>query len=294
MLNDTRIAVRQLLKDPGFATVALLSLTLGIGANTAIFSFVSDVLLRSLPVHNPHELVLLRTIEGRQGRMSRGGENNGSIDPETGRPASTSFSLLAFERMRSERSALSEVFAFAPFSQVNILVDGEPETGASAQLVSGDYHHGLGVPALSRAHDHARRRPVLGGTGGRHFLPLLGAPLRRRRQCPGEDHPGQQGRGDHRRRDAAGLRRGDAGRRIAGRVGAARSSLALSTRPRREGTTLVLVAARHGPPRARGNAGASSRVARADLPGRRPRRMARGTACWSAERTNARCPDTRR
>ncbi len=80
--------------------------------------------------------------------MSRGGENNGSIDPETGRPASTSFSLLAFERMRSERSALSEVFAFAPFSQVNILVDGEPETGASAQLVSGGYHHGLGVPAF--------------------------------------------------------------------------------------------------------------------------------------------------
>ena len=59
-------------------------------------------------------------------------------------------------------------------------------------------------------------------------------------------------------------------------VGSARSSLALSTRPRREGTTLVLVAARHGPARARGDAGAGSRVARADLPGRRPRRMARG------------------
>ena len=229
MLNDIRIAIRQLLKDPGFTAVALLSLALGIGANTAIFSLVSDVLLRSLPVRNPDELVLLRTVEGRQGRMSRAGENNGSIDPETGRSASTSFSLLAFERMRSERSALSDVFAFAPFSQVNILVDGEPETGASAQLVSGSYHSGLGVAAflgrtLALEDDRAAAEPV-----AVDFFPLLGTPLRWRCRCPGQDDPRQQDPGDHRRRDRAGLRRCDAGRRIAGRVGTARASLALPT-----------------------------------------------------------------
>lgn len=164
-MNDLRLAIRQLLKDPGFTAAALLSLALGIGANTAIFSLVNEFLLRSLPVRNPEELVLLRSIEGPRGSMSRGGENNGSLDPVTGRSATTSFSLLIFERLRAQRSALSDVFAFAPFSQVNVLVDGQPEINASAQLVSGNYHTGLGVPAFvgrtfSPDDDQASAAPV--------------------------------------------------------------------------------------------------------------------------------------
>jgi predicted permease len=163
--NDIRLAVRHLLKSPGFTCVALLSLAIGIGANTAVFSLVNDVLLRSLPVRQPEELVLLRTIEGTRGRMSRAGENNGGLDPATGRFVSSSFSLAIFERLREQRSALSDLFAFAPFSQVNVIVGGNADVGASAQFVSGSYYAGLGVSAargrtLTPDDDRAGAAPV--------------------------------------------------------------------------------------------------------------------------------------
>ena len=81
--RDVRYAVRLLRVSPAFTLVAALSLALGVGANTAIFSLVNEFLLRSLPVTSPEQLVLFGLVEGVDGRMSRAGENNSSIDPAT-------------------------------------------------------------------------------------------------------------------------------------------------------------------------------------------------------------------
>jgi predicted permease len=145
MGQDLRRGLRQLAHAPAFTAVAVLSLALGIGANTAVFSLVNDVLLRSLPVKDPDRHILLRHTDGPSGRMSRAGENNGSIDPVTGRASSTSFPLLAFERFRAHHPGMTDVFAFAPFNQIHLLVDGVPDSEVLGQLVSGGYHAGLGV-----------------------------------------------------------------------------------------------------------------------------------------------------
>src|ERR1051325_1086923 len=66
-MDDLKFAFRQLLKNPGFTAVAVLTLALGIGANTAIFTFVNALLFRGLPVSEPSRLVRLGSTQGSQG-----------------------------------------------------------------------------------------------------------------------------------------------------------------------------------------------------------------------------------
>lgn len=160
MLTDLRLACRQIAAAPAFASVAILSLALGIGANTTVFSLVNELLLRSLPMQEPERLVLFRTLAGEGGGLAQSTEGYGHRDPASGRIASSSFSLAIFEGLREQRSVLSECFAFAPFWRANVLINGQPDPAASAQLASGSYHAGLGVKAwLGRTLTPAEDRP---------------------------------------------------------------------------------------------------------------------------------------
>src|SRR5881397_3416111 len=69
IVQDLKFSLRSLAKSRGFAAVAVLTLALGIGANTAVFSLTDQILLRLLPVKNPGELVLLRTTGGKSGHV---------------------------------------------------------------------------------------------------------------------------------------------------------------------------------------------------------------------------------
>jgi predicted permease len=136
--NDMRYAIRQLRKRPGFALVCVLTLALGIGANTAVFSVMNAVLLRSLPVADPSRVVYLRT--------SNPPLNTGTIN------TTETFSYPVYDALRRRGGALSPVMAYVPLStgKVPVRVGAQPEE-AEGDMVSGTFFSGLGVK-LARGH----------------------------------------------------------------------------------------------------------------------------------------------
>lgn len=161
MFQDLRYGARILLKSKGFTFVAVLSLALGIGANTLLFSLIDAVLLKPLPVPRPQELVLFKWSSGPR-VMARNVKGPPTFDQE-GLRTSNTFSFLAFERMRAQAAPATDVFAFCPIEQLNVNVGGEAEI-ANGQLVSGNYYRGLEVQtAAGRPIDDSDDQPGAAG-----------------------------------------------------------------------------------------------------------------------------------
>jgi predicted permease len=129
-LQDFRYGLRILCRSPGFAAVAVLSIALGIGANTAIFTLFDAVLLKSLPVMEPERLVEFVRAH-----------STGQV---------TTFPYPEYEKYRDENKVCSGIVATFFLNRVIMQIDGQPEVG-SGLLASGNYFSVLGVnPILGR------------------------------------------------------------------------------------------------------------------------------------------------
>ena len=147
LAQDCRYGLRTIAANKTFSLLAILSLALGIGANTAIYSFMDSLLLRSLPVADPESLAVLNwhtKIAGRDFVMhAMSGSTWG--DPKGGETSGI-FPYPAFELIRANSNPVfSSVFAYYPTRKVNVTVKGQAEQ-LSGEFVSGDYFRGLAIP----------------------------------------------------------------------------------------------------------------------------------------------------
>ncbi len=136
MMQDLRYALRQLRRTPAFTVTAVLTLALGIGANTAIFTVFHEVLLRSLPVQKPAELVQLSYIGSNMGRINIFGGDGTDY-----------FSYPMYQDLRDKNTVFSGMLADTE-AQVGAVWKNQPEL-VNAELVSGNYFDVLGVSAAA-------------------------------------------------------------------------------------------------------------------------------------------------
>jgi predicted permease len=154
LLRDLKYGLRMLAKNPGFSIVAVLTLALGIGANTAIFSLINAVMLKDLPVHNPSQLVLFSKTTN-QGMVES--------DPPPMSARWDYYSTPLFEYIRDHNEVFADVGAFQRLTDALLVrVEGSDKSleRAKGRLVSGNYFSVLGVnPVLGRTFTAQDDRP---------------------------------------------------------------------------------------------------------------------------------------
>ena len=162
MFHDLKHAYRMLMHTKGWTLVVLLSLALGIGATTALFTAVNGMLLQSVPVPEPDTLV--RLAAAGDNHMRRSSSDYGFSAPYQGKQVRASFSLAVYQELRAANQTLTDLAAFAPMGSFNVIVNGAADM-ATSYVVSGNYFQLLRVPMavgrpLAESDDRADAPPA--------------------------------------------------------------------------------------------------------------------------------------
>jgi predicted permease len=146
MFQDLRLGIRMLVQNTGWTIVVVLSLALGIGANTTLFSGVNGLLLTKIPVDDPDTLVRLKWA----GRNDMGNDFNdygNSSKTPAGEDVRSTFPYPMFQQFRKDNQTMTDIFATSPKGQLNVVVNGQAEI-ARGFVASGNFYQALRVSAL--------------------------------------------------------------------------------------------------------------------------------------------------
>ena len=163
LAQDIRFSLRMLRKTPGFTAVTLLTLALGIGVNTAVFSLIDSLIVRSLPVRDPQQLLTVKWTARKIPNVGYDSFVGTCSEAKNGEnPTGCSFSVPFYRTFDAQNDVFSALAAYAPTTRLKTNV-GNQTVLAFGDAVSGNYFQTLGIqPFLGRVLDDADDRPSAG------------------------------------------------------------------------------------------------------------------------------------